>query len=904
MEFEHWSYTVPLRLRSLLKRSHVERELDEELEYHIELQTAEFIGRGLDPTEARHAAIRAMNGLAQRKEECRDARRVNLVDNAIKDVRYGLRMLAKAPAFTVVAILTLAIGIGANTAIFSIIDAVLLKPLQYPDPDRIVQLMLFSPAWAQGKTANTASVPEFNTFREQQSVFQQISAYEPVKGINLVGVETPEQLRAIRVSAAYFSLFGVPVAAGRTFSAEEDRPGGPPVCVITQGLRERRFAGVDPVGKVLALGRDHHTIIGVLDGAFVAEGFPDVFLPLRADPASTNAAHGLRVAARLKPGVTLAQARAQLKLAHEEFLRKFPSSHSGRSEGFTAEPLWETTVGDTRRPLLLLAGAVGLVLLIACANVANLLMARATVRAREIAVRAALGASRRRIASQLLIESLLLALAGGACGVLVAQAGVKALMAIRPNAIPRLDTAVELNTSALLFTLFLSIASGLFFGIIPALTNSTRVGRGADLIGWGMRSATSAGQKNARSILVVAEVALALVLLMGAGLLVRSFWALRTVDPGFDARNVLTMEMSLAGTEFQSPAALARLIRDAERRIEAIPGVVAAAATLSLPLESQLGAPLAIEGHPDDRYGSNHAIVSAHYFDVFRIPVREGRAFGEADDEHASPVAVVNEAMAQGRNGGMRWSTTSPWRTGSPLSERVTMAKGLGALQDHTREIVGVVGEVRDAGLNRNPIPMLYTPLAQITGQFSRFALRGLPLRWVVRTSAEPHAFGATIERELRVVSGGLPVAHVRSMEQVVSESTARERFHMTLLCVFAGAALLLGAVGVYGLMAYTVQHRTQEIGVRVALGARPRDVRAMVVLEGMRLVLMGIGVGVAVALLVTPLMRSLLFGVEAHDPLVLGCTVLVLGTAALASTYVPAYRATRVDPVTALRWE
>jgi predicted permease len=562
-------------------------------------------------------------------------------------------------------------------------------------------------------------------------------------------------------------------------------------------------------------------------------------------------------------------------------------------------------VGDSQRPLLLLAGAVGLVLLIGCANVANLLMARATVRKREIALRAALGASRLRILCQLLTESLLLALAGGACGILVAQVGVKALIAIRPEAVPRLNSAVELNSSALLFAFLLSVISGLFFGILPALSISSRSAVGADFVGWGVRSDSSAGYRKARSLFVVAEVALALVLLTGAGLLVRTFWALRTVDAGFDAHNVLTMEMSVAGSRFQKPAALAGLIRDAERRLEAIPGVIAAAATLSLPLEKQLGAPVSIEGHPDDRYGSNHALVSTRYFDVFRIPVREGRVFRATDDENAPAVTVLNEAMAQGRSGGMRWSSASPWRNGSPVSERVTVGKGLGKpFEDRTREVTGVVGEVRDAGLNRNPIPMLYTPIAQMTDGFANFALRDLPLRWVIRTSTEPYALRAAIERELRVASGGLPIAHVRSMEQVVSESTAREQFSMTLLCVFAGTALLLGAVGVYGLMAYAVQHRTQEIGVRIALGARPRDVRAMVVFEGMRLVLIGMAVGVAAALLLTPLMRSLLFGVEAHDPAVFGCAVLVLATAALLATYVPAWRATRVDPVTALRWE
>jgi predicted permease len=553
-----------------------------------------------------------------------------------------------------------------------------------------------------------------------------------------------------------------------------------------------------------------------------------------------------------------------------------------------------------------LAGAVGLVLLVGCANVANLLIARNTGRQREIAVRAALGAGRGRIASQLLAESLLLSLSGGALGLLVGTLAIRALMAMRPGHIPRIEGAVALNTPVLLFTLILAISTGLLFGMAPALTGVTRLKDSAALIAGGVRSGVSRGQRRARSFLVIAEIALALVLLTGAGLLIRTFWALRTVDPGFDAHNVLTMEMSVEGTRFETPAALGRLIENAESRLRNLPGVVAAAAAYSLPLNDPMGARVTIEAHPDDWYGVDHAFVSKGYFGVFRIPLRAGRFLNEWDDEDSPPVAMANETMAKGHSGRLRWSSTKfPWRNGTPIGERITIRTGAGGPhEDHTREIVGVVGAVRDEGLNRDPLPLFYLPISQMREGHAKLNSRGRPLHWVVRARTEPYSLRADIERELRAASGGLPVAHIRSMEEILSEATARDRFNMTLLCAFAAIAVMLGAVGVYGVMAYSVQQRTQEIGVRIALGALPRDVRFMVVFDGMRLAIVGVMLGIAVALTVTPLMGSLLFGVEARDPAVFVSAVIVLSTAALVATCIPAYRATRVDPVRALRWE
>jgi predicted permease len=493
---------------------------------------------------------------------------------------------------------------------------------------------------------------------------------------------------------------------------------------------------------------------------------------------------------------------------------------------------------------------------------------------------------------------------GGALGLLIGYAGVRGLIGIYTGDIPRLGSAVAVDWRVLAFVVFLSVGTGLMFGILPAFSGGSPRQNGTALQEGGVRTGEGRRLSRARSILVVTEIALAMVLLSGAGLLIRTFWVLQTVDPGFDAHNVLTMEMSLAGSAFQTAPAVAQLIREAERRIESLPGVTAFAATYSLPLENQLGGPVTIEGLPNDRYGSDLCFISRQYFDVFRIPLLHGRFFSDRDDGRAPAVVLINQAMAEGRSGGMKWSSTFPWRTGDPVSERITVGKGMGPpFEDRTRQIVGVVGEIRDAGLNRNPLPMMYVPIAQLTDSMTRLTSRGLPIRWVIRTKTGPFSVRANIERELRAASGGLPVAHIRSMEQVVGESTARNCFNMILLTIFASIALVLGAIGVYGLIAYTVEHRTREIGIRLALGARTQDVWRMVVREGMRLALIGVLLGAGGALGLTPLMSSLLYGVEASDPAVLTSVAVMLSAVVLIATCIPARRVTRVDPVLALRW-
>jgi len=822
-------------------------------------------------------------------------RPLNFSENLLQDVRFAGRTLRRSPAFMFTGILALALGIGANTAIFTVVNTVLLQPLAYPEPERLVQLELSSP---QGN-GNITSIPKFNVWREQTQVFQDVAAYDlGGPGINLTGSDRPEQLKGIHVSAGFFRVFGARLAAGRTFSADEDRPGGPAIVVVSGGLWRRRF-GADPnfVGRSITLGDEPYTVTGVLNSSFTSDPPADIYLPLRADPNSSDQAHYLHATARLKPGVTLDQAKAAMKQAAEEFKRKFPGANP--QESFTAEPLRDTVVGDVRKSLLVLVGAVGFVLLIACANVANLLLARATIRKREIAIRAAIGAGRGRLIRQLLTESVLLSLAGGVLGLGLGYAGVRALLAINPGDVPRIGergSAVVLDWRVLLFTLAVSVLTGILFGLIPAF-NVSRADLNLTLKESGQRSG-GLRQNKARSILVISEVALALVLLMGATLLIRTFIALRGVNPGFDTHNVLTMEMSLTGRRFETTAEVNQLVREAERRVTSLPGVSSLASTCFVPLQGGFGLPFIIEGRPltngPAHGGGSWRTVSPRYFEVFRIPLLRGRMFTDRDDGGGSPIVLINEGLAK-----------QFWPNSDPVGQRITIGKGMGPeFEEPPREIIGIVGDVRNQGLDNNPDPIMYIPVAQVKDGVTALNNRIIPITWAVRTNVEPFSLSREIQAELRVASGGLPVAHIRSMEEVRRESTSRADFNLTLLAIFAGVALLLATIGIYGLIAYSVQNRTQEIGIRMALGASRQDVRRMVVKQGMMLVLIGVFLGAAAGLGLTRLMVSLLYGVKAADPVSLVSAAAALASVALLATYVPALRASRVDPIVSLRYE
>ena len=822
---------------------------------------------------------------------------MNLLESLLQDVRYAGRTLRRSPGFTITAILALALGIGANTAIFTVVNTVLLQPLAYPEPERLVQLELSSP---QGN-GNITSIPKFMVWQKQTQVFQDVAAYDlGGPGMNLTGGDRPEQLKGVHVSAGFFKVFGARLVAGRTFSDEEDRPGGPALVVITGGLWRRFGADANLVGKSLTLGDERYTVTGILDPAFASDPPADIYIPLRADPNSTEQAHYLRAAARLLSGISLEQAKAAMNQAAEEYKRKFPGS-MGPKDSFTAEPLRDTVVGDVRKSLLVLVGAVSFVLLIACANVANLLLARATIRKREIAIRSAIGAGRGALIRQLLTESVLLSLGGGLLGLGLGYLGVRALLAINPGNVPRIGergSEVMLDWRVLAFTLGVSLVTGILFGLVPAL-NASRADLHLTLKESGHRAGGGLRQNKARSILVVVEMGLALVLLVGAALLLRTFMVLRGVNPGFDAHNVLTMQMSLTGKRFETAAGVSQLVREAERRVGSLPGVISFASTCFLPLEGGFGLPFTIEGRPlpegqPFHGGGSWRTVSPRYFEVFRIPLLRGRMFTDRDDGGGAPVVLINEGLAK-----------QFWEKSEAVGQRITIAKGVGPeFEEPAREIIGIVGDVRNQGLNNNPDPIMYVPVAQVKDGVTALNNRIIPITLAVRTNVEPNSLSKEIQEELRVASGGLPVARVRSMEQVRGESTSRTDFNMTLLVIFAGVALLLAAIGIYGLIAYSVQQRTQEIGIRMALGASLQDVRKMVVKQGMTLALIGILLGVGAALGLTRLMTSLLYGVKAGDPLVLVSAAVALGTVALLATYVPARRASRVDPIVSLRYE
>jgi predicted permease len=814
----------------------------------------------------------------------------------LHDIHYALRSLRRSPSLVITALAALTLGIGANTAIFSVINAVMLRPLSYPDPDRLVQVALNT---KEGK-GRTLSIPEFLHCRAQTGVLQDVAAYDfGGPGVNLTGGDQPEQVKGIHVSADYFRLFGAPVVLGRTFSAEEDRPGGVRVVVIGNGLWRRGFAA-DPAlaGKTISLGNEPYVVIGVLRQNFDPDPPADLWLPLQADANSVSQAHYIRVAARLKPGVTLSRVQTQLKLSAAEFRRKFPLFD--KLAEFGADPLRDSVVTNVRAALLILGGTVSFVLLIACANVANLLLARTAGRRREIAIRAALGAGRRRIVAQLLTESLLLSVSGGLLGLVVGYLGVRALLAINPGDIPRIGeqgSAVTLDWRVLAFTAGVSVITSILFGLMPALSAS-RVDLSAAIQEGGSRSGSALRQNKARSLLVVTEVALALVLLMGAALLIRTFAALRAVDPGIDVHDVLTCEMSLSGKRFETSAGIAQVVRDVEQRVGSLPGVVAVSSSWSLPLELAFSDTVNIEGRPLGN-GPIHGIasmrpVSPQYFGVFRIPLLRGRLFTQRDDGAASGVVLISQAMAK-----------KFWPDGEPLGERLSIDKYMGPeFAAPPRQIIGIVGDARDRGLNRYPEPMMYLPQAQVPDGLTALHARILPITWVVRTRSEPYSLSAAIQEELREASGGLPVSRIRSMERVVGQSTARSDFNTVLLVAFAGIALGLAAIGIYGVMAYSVQQRTQEMGVRMALGATPQQVRNMVVFQGMRLALSGVVLGVAASLGLTRVMASLIYGVSPSDPVVISAVCLQLSIVALVATYVPSRRATRIDPVEALRHE
>ncbi len=822
------------------------------------------------------------------------------METLLTDLRYAFRTARRNIGFTAVALAALALGIGANTAIFTVVDAVLLQPLPYPQPDRIMKL---------GRQFRTGvgysnSIPKYMAWR-QNDVFEAMALYDfGALGMNVGSSDPPQTVKGLRVSAEYFKVFGVSPVAGRTFSQQEDLPNGPAVAVISYNIWQARFGGTtDVLGRPLLLNGVSYTIVGVLPRGFQPDPEADVWLALQADPNSINHGHYLNVAGRLKPGVTVAAAQAQMKLVGERF-RKANPKWMDAEESVAVVPLRDATTGEVRTALLVLFGAVALVLLIACANVANLLLARAAGRQRELAIRSAMGAVRGRVIRQLLTESVVLAACGGVLGLALGVAGVRGLLLLVPGDIPRITDASgtamvvpSLDWRVMAFTVGVSLLTGLLFGLFPALHTSK-----PDLVSTlkeaSGRSGTGVRHTRIRSVLVVAEVALALVLLVSAALLIRSFVGLRSVDPGIDPRNVFTFQTSLAGSAYSTTASVSNFTTQVVQRIETLPGVEAAASTIVLPVEAGVDLPFTIVGKPpasgeyngDEQWRS----VSPHYFRVFKIPVLRGRVFTDTDTAGSTRVVIINDAMAK-----------KYWPKEDPVGQMIVIGKGLGPqFEEPPRQIVGIVGNVRENGLGNAGVGVMYVPQSQMSEGLTALANSVIPLSWCVRTVADPSSLRAGIERELHAVDGQMPISRERLMTEVLSGAVARQNFNMVLLSIFAGVALLLAAIGIYGLMSYSVDQRTQEIGIRMALGADAGRMLRAVLRQGMTLAVIGVVLGLLLAYAVTRLMATLLFGVKASDPWTFAAVAGVLTLVALVATYIPARRATGIDPAIALRYE
>jgi predicted permease len=811
-------------------------------------------------------------------------------------------MFRENPGFTATAIAALTLGIGVNTAIFSIVNAVLLKPVPFPEPDRLVLLMNSQ----DGNPTGPASSPaKFMHWRAQTDVLEDVAAFR-TNQMNYTGGETPERINATQVSEAYFRALGTPIVQGRPFAQEEDLPGAPKVALISSNFWAQRLNGdPDIVGKPISLSGDTYTVIGIVGREFDMREFgaePDLWVPFQLDPNTTDQGHYFQTIARLKPGVSLEQAQTRLEASAAAYRERFPIA-LGENAGFSVLTLQETIVRGARSMLLILVGAVGFVLLIACANVANLLLVRAAGRQREIAIRASLGAGRWRIIRQLLTESVLLSMVGGVLGLVAGFLGMRALLTVNTAGLPRLGEAgslLGLDWRVVGFTLVLSLVTGVLFGLVPALV-SARADLNSVIKDSSSRSGSGFRQNKTRSALITLEVGLAVVLLIGASLLIRTSLALGQVDPGFNVDNVITMRTSLSGERFATSASVDQLARNTLERIRSIPGVVNATATCCVPLQGGYGLPFNVVGRANEgpfTGGGGVVVTAAGYYDAFDIPVIRGRAFNDRDEASSPPVMIVNEALAK-----QYW----PEEGADPLQDRILMGGGSANMKELTeepiRQIIGIVGNVRANGIANDPGPTMYIPQAQIPDALNALMVASSPMAWVVRTQGDPGVLSAAIQEEVRLATG-LPVTDVRSMNDVVSLSTSRQRLNMLLMSVFGAAALVLAAIGIYGLMAYSVQQRTQEIGIRMALGAQSGHVRKMVIRQGMLLVAVGLVVGLVAAYYLANVLASILFEVEPRDVAVFVTIPVVLTLIALAAVSVPAWRASRVDPLNALRYE
>jgi putative ABC transport system permease protein len=802
----------------------------------------------------------------------------------VPDLRFAFRQLRKSPGFAFVAVLTLALGIGANTAIFTVFDAVLLKPLPFVRPEQLVRIYNTSPQLDRAPVAPA----NFLDWQQQNRVFQQLAAYSG-NDYTLLGRDVPERLLGARVSAGFFGLFGVEPSLGRTFRDEEDVDGRNQVVILNHAFWETHFGGRrDIVGQTLTLNDKSFTIIGVMPAGFTYPSAEiEFWTPMAFSPAEkvVRDTNYLSVIARLRNGLTLERASAQMNLLARQIAQQHPE-HAG--DQLKLVSLTEATVGEIRPVLWILLGAVSLVLLICCANVANLLLARAAQRQKEIAIRSAIGATRTQLVRQLLIESLLLALLGGVLGCFLAGWGIDLLLAFKPENLPRLDQ-VRIDWSVLMFTGGISVATGLLFGLVPALqaTNPQL----NEMLKEGDRSGTSGPARHrVRDLLVISEVALSLVLLVGAGLLIRSFVRLLEVDPGFRPGRVLTVSIPLPVSRYPQPAQEAEFFRRLLERVRELPGVRSAGAVTDVPLFGGSSTGFDIEGRPlakpNERPMTDFRSASPGYFQTMGIDLIAGRTFTPNDQADSPLVAVINETLARRCFG-----------KENPIGKRIGLSRPI-----DWREIVGVVRDVRNYGLTEEVKPECYLPYLQNAPDYLAGSASWMVM--VVRTESDPLGYVGAIKEALQKIDPDQPIASIKPMTAYLAQSVAQRRFNMLLLAIFAGLALLLAAVGIYGVISYSVAQRQREVGIRMALGARPGHVLALIVRQGMRPALIGLVAGIFAAAGLTRFMRSLLFQVSANDPLVFIGVALVLALVAAAACFIPARRAAHLDPVDTLRSE